>query len=88
MGLKSFETGVGREAIALECDSVIHRKKALTAWFDCGSPSDNLRLASAAGWTKGPDPKGVWLCRQCSDRTTQKRPRCQTVTGTEADARS
>jgi hypothetical protein len=85
MGLKSFEMSVGREAIELACDGLIHRGKVLTAWFDCGSPSDNLRLASAAGWTKAPDPKGVWLCRQCSDRRARRR---QIVTGTEADSRS
>jgi hypothetical protein len=68
MGLKSFQTNVGREALELECDGRGHRDKVPTAWFDCGSHSDNLGLALAAGWTERRNARGTWFCPQCTER--------------------
>ena len=50
MGLKVLQIVGDREALAVECDDPAHGDEIRTAWFDCGSHSDNLTLAIVAGW--------------------------------------
>ena len=66
MGVETFKVGAEREALQFACDSVAHHdEKVRTAWFDCGSYSVNLGVATAAGWIARTNGIGVWLCPQC-----------------------
>jgi hypothetical protein len=73
MGVKIIGIGDGREAVELTCDSPSHVGEAGAAWFDSGSGSGNLALATAAGWMERRNAKGAWLCPQCVERNTKKR---------------
>ena len=61
MGLKIFKIGDEREALELKCDSSKHRDKAPVVWFDCGSHTGNLALATASGWRERRNANGAWL---------------------------
>jgi hypothetical protein len=64
--METFKVGAEREAIQPACDSVAHRdEKVRTAWFACGSYSDNLVLATAAGWIARRNGIRAWFCPQC-----------------------
>ena len=66
MGLKVLQIVGDREALAVECDDPAHGDEIRTAWFDCGSHSDNLTLAIAAGWGERRNKRtSVWLCPSC-----------------------
>jgi hypothetical protein len=63
MGLKLLQIVGHREALAVECDDPAHGDEIRTAWFDCGSHSDNLTLAIAAGWGERRNNRtSIWLC--------------------------
>jgi hypothetical protein len=72
MGVKILKIGAKREALALVCDCPAHGDGARIAWFDCGSPSGNVCLAKAAGWTEGYGGPDAWLCPQCVHGSGQK----------------
>jgi hypothetical protein len=66
MGLKVFQIVQGRDTLEVECDDPAHGDEIKTAWFDCGSHSDNLTLAIAAGWGERRNNRtSVWLCPSC-----------------------
>jgi hypothetical protein len=74
MGLKVFQIVAGRESLEVKCDDPAHGDEIRTAWFDCGSHSDNLTLAIAAGWGERRNNRtSIWLCPSCvrghADRT-------------------
>jgi hypothetical protein len=74
MGLKVLQIVGDREALAVECDDPAHGDEIRTAWFDCGSHSDNLTLAIVAGWGERRNNRtSIWLCPSCvrghADRT-------------------
>src|SRR5438309_11751071 len=63
MGLKILQIGGEREALEVECNDPAHSDEIRTAWFDCGSHSDNQSLAIAAGWAQRRNHRtSVWLC--------------------------
>ena len=63
MGLKVLQIVGDREALAVECDDPAHGDEIRTAWFDCGSHSDNLTLAIVAGWGERRNNRtSIWLC--------------------------
>ena len=66
MGIEKFKIGAEREALQFACDSAAHSdEKVPIAWFDCGSYSDNVELAEAAGWTTRRNGLSAWFCPQC-----------------------
>jgi hypothetical protein len=74
MGLKVFKVGGEREALGIECDDPVHGDEERMAWFDCGSHSNNLTVAIAAGWLeRRGDRTSVWFCPPCAHRKARKR---------------
>jgi hypothetical protein len=76
MGLRFFQIEGEREALEIECDDPAHGDQVRTAWLDCGSRSNSLTLAIAAGWAERmSDRTTVWLCPSCVRRNAKKRTR-------------
>jgi hypothetical protein len=63
MGLKVLQSSRERKAFELECDNRAHGNKVPKTQFDCGSLSNNIALAAAAGWD---EQRGRWLCPSCA----------------------
>ena len=74
ISLKVFAIVREREALEVECDDPGHSGAGQKAWFDCGSHSDSIKLAKAAGWTERRiTGTTLWLCPQCVGTNGQKR---------------
>jgi hypothetical protein len=69
MGLKVSQGE--RKALEVGCDDPAHGGDVRTAWFDCGSLSNNVALAMAAGWNEYGG--GDWLCPACAHRTDKRK---------------
>ena len=64
MGLKVLQSSRERKALEFECDNRMHGNEVPKTQFDCGSLSNNVALAMAAGWNR--QPNGRWLCASCA----------------------
>ena len=64
--MKVLQSSRERKALEFECDNPAHRREMRTMRFDCGSLSNNVALALAAGWHKQRGDR--WLCPSCGRR--------------------
>jgi hypothetical protein len=66
MGLKVLQSSRERKAVEIECDNRAHAMELPKTKFDCGSLSNNVALAMAAGWDSQRGDR--WICPSCARR--------------------